>query len=68
MTLRDVRNFLRANPQVAVLLVVCVVLGLGTFLVVVIALATAGSSTTNGEPSGAVQAVGALAAATRSLF
>ena len=67
MTLRDVRNFLRANPQVAVLLVVCIVLGLGTFLAVVIALATAGSSTTDGEPSGVVLAVQALAATTRAL-
>jgi len=65
--MRDVTNFLRANPQVAVLLVVCVVLGLGTFLVVVIALATAGSSTTDGEPSGAVFAFQALAGAARAL-
>jgi hypothetical protein len=66
--MRDVTNFLRANPQVAVLLVVCVVLGLGTFLAVIIALATTGSSTTDGEPSGAVLAVQALAATTRALF
>ena len=66
--MRDVTNFLRANPQVAVLMVVCVVLGLGTFLAVIIALATAGSSTTDGEPSGAVLAVQALAATTRALF
>ena len=66
--MRDVTNFLRANPQVAVLMVVCVVLGLGTFLAVIIALATAGSSTTDGDPGGAVLAVQALAATARALF
>ena len=49
-----VRAFLRANPQVAVLLVVCLVLGIGTFVAVLIALATAGSDQTTGEPSGAI--------------
>ncbi|MGA2929853.1 MAG: hypothetical protein ABSG43_28485 [Solirubrobacteraceae bacterium] len=58
--MRDVTNFLRANPQVAVLLFVCVVLGLGTFIAVIIALATAGSLTTNGEPSGVVLVVQSL--------
>ncbi len=47
-------QYLRANPQVLVLLIVCVVLGLGTFLVVVIALITAGSTKTTGEPSGVI--------------
>jgi hypothetical protein len=46
--------FLRANPQVFVLLVICVVLGLGTFLAVLFGLLTAGSVQTTGEPSGAV--------------
>jgi hypothetical protein len=39
---------------VLVLLVVCLVLGIGTFVVVLIGLATAGSDQTTGEPSGAV--------------
>ena len=47
--------YFRANPQVFVLLVICVVLGLGTFIAVLIALATTGTSATpTGEPSGAI--------------
>ncbi|MBV9465810.1 MAG: hypothetical protein JO169_06825 [Solirubrobacterales bacterium] len=49
---------MKANPQVLVLLVICVVLGLGTFLAVIFGLLTAGSSTTNGEPSGVVSLLG----------
>ena len=51
---QTVRGFLRANPQVLVLLVICLVLGIGTFVVVLIGLVTAGSDQTTGEPSGAV--------------
>jgi hypothetical protein len=47
-------RYFRANPQVFVLAVICVVLGLGTFITVMIALATAGSSTTTGDPSGSI--------------
>ncbi len=66
--MRDVANFLRANPQAAVLLFVCIVLGLGTFLAVIIALATAGSATTDGEPSGVVLAFQALLGPARALL
>jgi hypothetical protein len=52
--MQDVIKFLRANPQVLVLLVVCLVLGIGTFLVVVFGLVTAPSDQTTGEPSGAI--------------
>jgi hypothetical protein len=52
--MRAMRNFFRANPQAFVLLVVCVVLGLGTFIAVLIAIAQSGSMTPSGEPSGAV--------------
>ena len=53
--MREVANFLRDNPQVLVLLVICLVLGLGTFLAVVFGLITAGPSANNtGEPSGAI--------------
>jgi hypothetical protein len=58
--MRDLKKFFRANPQVLVLLVICVVLGLGTFLAVVFGLIAAGSSTTSGEPSGVVLALLAL--------
>jgi ABC-type phosphate/phosphonate transport system permease subunit len=43
--------FLRANPQALVLLIICIVLGLGTFLAVVFGIASSGSQTTNGYPS-----------------
>ena len=49
-----VAAYFRANPQVLVLLVVCLVLGLGTFLAVLFGLVTAGSDQTTGEPSGAI--------------
>ena len=49
-----VASFFRANPQVFVLLIVCLVLGLGTFLAVLFGLVTAGSDQTTGEPSGAI--------------
>ena len=49
-----VAAFFRANPQVLVLLVVCLVLGIGTFVAVLFGLVTAGSDQTTGEPSGAI--------------
>lgn len=52
--MQDVKNFFRANPQVLVLLVISLVLGLGTFLAVIFGLLSSGSVTTNGEPSGVV--------------
>jgi hypothetical protein len=52
--MQDVIKFLRTNPQVLVLLVICLVLGIGTFLVVLFGLATAPSDQTTGEPSGVI--------------
>jgi len=43
---------MRANPQVLALLIVCLVLGIGTFLLVIFGLITSGHTATNGEPSG----------------
>ncbi len=51
---REMVAFFRENPQVFVLLVICLVLGLGTLLAVVFGLITAGSSQTTGEPSGVI--------------
>ena len=51
--MRSVVDYFLANPQVFVLLVICVVLGFGTFIAVVIALATSSGQTT-GEPCGAI--------------
>ena len=46
--------YLRANPQVFVLLLICLVLGVGTFVAVLIALVTSGTVQTTGEPSGVI--------------
>ena len=53
-------RFFRANPQVFVLLVICVVLGLGTFIAVLIAIAGSGTGTPSGEPSGVIAPFAAL--------
>jgi hypothetical protein len=52
--MQAVIRFLRANPQVVLLLVICLVLGVGTFIAVIVALVTAPSDQTTGEPSGAI--------------
>jgi hypothetical protein len=56
-----VASFFRANPQVLVLLIICLVLGLGTFFAVLFGLVTAGSDQTTGEPSGTILGAHALA-------
>ena len=58
--MREVARFLRANPQVLVLLLICLILGLGTFLAVLFGLVSAHSSTTSGEPNGALTLLNAL--------
>lgn len=50
----ELRRFLRANPQALVLLLVCLILGIGTFLAVVFGLVSAGGGNVSGEPSGVV--------------
>jgi hypothetical protein len=55
--MRDIVNFLRANPQLLVLLVICLVLGLGTFLAVVFGLLSSGTGKYTGEPSGSIPLV-----------
>jgi hypothetical protein len=57
--MRDVVRFFRANPQVFVLLLICLVLGLGTFLAVLFGLVTASPGNNSGEPSGSVLGVDA---------
>lgn len=52
-------DFFRRNPQALALLLICAVLGIGTFIAVLIAIA--GSSQTGpGYPSGVVAAFHAL--------
>ena len=53
-------KYFRANPQVFVLFLVCVVLGLGTFIAVLVALVQSGTTTPSGEPSGVIAIAGAL--------
>jgi hypothetical protein len=62
-----VASFLRANPQVFILLLICVVLGLGTFLAVLFGLLTTTSGQTTGEPSGAILGAHAALSAAREL-
>ena len=50
----EIRRFFRKNPQVLALLVICLVLGIGTFLAVVFGLISAGSDRTTGESSGLI--------------
>ena len=45
------RKFCRENPQAVLLGVIALVLGIGTFIVVLIAVAQSGSTNNNGEPS-----------------
>lgn len=56
-------EFFRRNPQALALLVICVVLGIGTFIAVLIALGSSGNTKGPGYPSGAVTALHALVAA-----
>jgi hypothetical protein len=58
--MQDLKTFFRANPQAFVLLVVCVVLGLGTFLAVVFGLVTSGSTQPSGEPTDTIFALRVL--------
>jgi hypothetical protein len=65
--MQAVIKFLRANPQAFVLLIICVVLGIGTFIAVIIALLTAPSDQTTGEPSGAITVMQAVFGLARAL-
>ena len=65
--MHDVVRFFRANPQALALFVVCLVLGLGTFLAVLFGLVTASSDQTTGEPSGAILGAHVILAGARAL-
>ena len=65
--MRGLADYFKANPQVFILLVICVVLGLGTFIAVLIAVAGSGNTTGPGYPSGVVLGGRALLA-TRALL
>ncbi len=61
--MRALVNYFRANPQVFVLFMVCLVLGLGTFIAVLVALVQSGNTTPSGEPSGVIGVAGAMVGA-----
>lgn len=52
--MHDIVNFFRRNPQALALLVICLVLGIGAFIAVLIGLASSGSQTGPGYPNGAL--------------
>ncbi len=58
--MHEVIDFLRKNPQILVLVVICLVLGIGTFLAVVISLVGSGSGHISGEPSGVIAVVATI--------
>ena len=60
--MRALTKFFRENPQALVLLVISVVLGLGTFIAVLIAIAESGNGTPSGEPEGVIALAGVLLA------
>ena len=59
-SVREVTSFLRENPQVLILLIICLVLGLGTFIVVLLGVAGSGSTTTNGYSQDVIMGARAL--------
>jgi hypothetical protein len=58
--MRDLARYLRENPQVLVLALISLILGIGAFIAVVIALISSGSGGPTGEPSGAIELLRAL--------
>ena len=58
----EMYRLFRENPQALVLLVISVVLGLGTFIAVLIAIAESGNGTPSGEPEGVIALAGVLLA------
>ena len=54
VAVRDIIDFFRRNPQALALLVICLVLGIGAFIAVLIGVASSGSRSGPGYPSGTV--------------
>jgi hypothetical protein len=52
--MQQIVAFFRKNPQVFVLMMICLVLGIVTFLAVLVGLISSGSTKVNGEPSGVI--------------
>jgi hypothetical protein len=60
--MHDLVQFFRRNPQALALLVICVVLGIGTFIAVLVSLAASPNQTGPGYPNGTIALFHALAA------
>ena len=58
--MRAMTKFFRANPQAFVLLLICLILGIGTFIAVLVAVGQHSTGTLSGEPSGVIAVAGAL--------
>ncbi len=58
--MHSVIEFFRRNPQALVLLIICVVLGVGTFIAILIAIGSSSNQTGPGYPNGVVSAVQVL--------
>lgn len=61
VTVHDLVQFFRRNPQVLALVVICLVLGIGTFIAVLISIASSPNHSGPGYPNGVVTAFQALA-------
>ena len=60
--MRPLVSFFRANPQAFVLLLICLILGVGTFLAVIFGLIGAAHLSNNGEPSGVISVLAGIGA------
>jgi len=59
--MREVVQFLRANPQAAILLAICLILGLGTLIAVLFGvLATGPTASSSNNDAGVVMLFGLL--------
>jgi hypothetical protein len=59
--MHDLVEFLRRNPQALALLIICVVLGIGTFIAVLVSLAASPNHSGPGYPSGVLSGFQTLA-------
>jgi hypothetical protein len=60
--MRSVVEFFRRNPQALALLIICVILGIGTFIAVIISIAGSSNHSGPGYPNGSVPALQTLVA------
>ena len=66
--MRDLRSIPpRSTRRSLILLVVCLVLGIGTFLAVVFGLAGSGGGQVSGEPSGVLVLTGSAGSSARAV-